>query len=169
MPGTDKPVEVLEARKKLLREQMEYASSKISDTVRYTALGQIGVTYAVIVSNTPFATGMMTAHFRLVFCVLIFGCGALVFDFVQYVLTYVRAVHLSMHPEEDASGMQAAAWLSFWLKCAVALIGMVLLGSVIFSATYVATTTASAKLTPAHTVQVIGATPQAPATSVPQR
>ena len=156
MSGSDNADAAIEKRNEILRDQMDYASARISDTVRYTALGQVGATYAVIVSNTPFSIGMMRDHSTLVFCVLIFGCAALVFDFLQYILTYARVVHLHAHPEEDVDRgrWHVTAWLTFWAKCFVALVGMTLLGWVIFSASYLAKSAVSAESSRVQTLQI---------------
>jgi len=138
MSDTDSAIKRLETREKIARDQVERASARISDTVRYTALGQIGAAYALIVSNTPFSTGMMREHSMLVFIVLAFGCCALIFELLQYFVTFLHGVRLAQHVELDASdvGGHGIAWTVFWAKCLIAFGGMILLAWVFVSSIY---------------------------------
>jgi hypothetical protein len=164
MAQTDTATQRLEARQKLAREQAEGASAKISDTVRYTALGQVGAAYALIVSNTPFAAGMMREHSRLIFVVLGFGCCALVFDFSQYLATYLHGVRLAQNPEQDIETVRGhkTAWIAFWAKCAVALAGMILLALIFIKSVYFSTHNTRTTLAEVQTATLVVASSHPP-------
>src|ERR1700743_3424357 len=138
MADTDTALKRLETREKIARDQVERAARRISDTVRYTALGQIGAAYALMVSNTPFSIGMMREHSTMVFVILAFGCCALIFELVQYFVTYIHGVRLAQHPELDAGdvGGHVIAWSLFWTKCLIAIVGMVLLAWILVTSVY---------------------------------
>jgi tellurite resistance protein TehA-like permease len=138
MTDTDITMKQREVREKIVRDQVERALARISDTVRYTALGQIGAAYALIVSNTPFSTGMMRENSTLIFVVLAFGCCALVFELFQYFVTFFHGLRLAEHPDLDAGdvGGHGFAWLVFWLKIVVASIGMALFVTVFVKSVY---------------------------------
>jgi hypothetical protein len=141
MPDAEDPKrDVIDARRKALQEQMDHASARMSETVRVISFAQIGVTYTLMISNTPFATALMTSHPNFIYSVFIFGVVALLLDTMQYVLMYERSMRYIRHLDRDfAQGTwHVAIWLTFRIKSCAALIGIALLGSVLFGATYFA-------------------------------
>jgi hypothetical protein len=147
MPDVDKISEMRGARKKVLQDQVDFATSRISETVRLVALGQIGVTYTIMNFNTPFAKAMLTAYPKSVFWIFVFGCGALLLDALHYIFISERGNYFLRHLDRDfATGwLHKLVWISYRLKAVVAVAGLIVLGSLLVEATSFASKTTTCK------------------------
>jgi hypothetical protein len=137
MSEPEKELESREERNKRLKEQMSLASTRLSEAVRIIAFGQIGVTYTIVISNTPFATAIKTSYPNCIYFIFGFGCVALLFDTLQYFVMFERSLYFMQNPDKnDKRGRgHFALWFFFRTKGLVAIIGIFMLGAVLFAAT----------------------------------
>ena len=80
-----------EDRRKQQRDNQNYFSSKISELTRYMSFGICAVSYAVLSSDSTFATDLKASSMWLLLVTALSGSVAIILDYGQYICGWLAA------------------------------------------------------------------------------
>jgi hypothetical protein len=134
-PNNDRS-EIARTRKRQLFEKLDFASSRMSETVRYVGFGLIALTYTIITSQAPYAVVLMRDHPFWPYWLLILGCAAVLLDYAQYFCAYEDAAQSVAVPNRQFSVSRFALWqgIFFRLKQLATICGVVAFGVLLWVA-----------------------------------
>jgi len=118
MKGPDKRRDIL--------QQKQEVTTRISETTRYVGFGLLAVYYALRTADSAYAHGLAEAHPCLLRLMGVSGLGAIILDYLQYVLGSKSVNEALNRPSLDYD--ETSVWyrgraITFVLKQWAALIG----------------------------------------------
>ncbi len=110
------------------------STRQVSTNNRYISFGLIAVTYALLLSNAPFAVAMTRDHRRLILVVGALGCLGVIFDYLHYIAATKAADGAINNKTPGYEHLYNKKWMSrrlrdafYWARTGASLLGAVLL------------------------------------------
>src|SRR5262245_25161189 len=117
----------VETRKKTARDDMDFASSRLSETTRLVGLGLTTFVFALANSEVKFSKFVLAEYKWQVLLLALCGIAALACDVLQYLFGFKASQKASMNADGkyEASIWYSGRWFFFYTKMGATVCGAI--------------------------------------------